>query len=41
MEVTENEQKAADPLPFPKLSAEWYRRQRTKSNKIHQENKAV
>ena len=29
MEVTETE----NPLPFPKLSAEWYRRQNKKSNK--------
>ena len=33
MEVTENKQRAVNPLPFPKLSAEWYQRQHTKSNK--------
>ena len=37
IEVTENEQRAVDPLPFPKLLDEWYRRQHTKSTRMHQE----
>ena len=42
IEVIENEQRAVDPLPFPKLSDEWYRCQHMKSNKnASRENMAV